>query len=154
MDTRITRHLDASPTAVYRALLDGDAVQQWMVPDDMTSEVHRFEPHVGGSFRITLTHRSAAGVGAGKSSARADTFHGRFVELVPDTRVVQVVEFETADPDLQGEMRITYELLAGNGGTDLTGTHQHLPPGLSPGDNEMGWTMSIDRLEALLVAEP
>jgi hypothetical protein len=32
-----------------------------------------------------------------------DTFHGRFVELVPDERVV-VVEFETADPALRGEM--------------------------------------------------
>jgi hypothetical protein len=30
--------------------------------------------------------------------ADRDTFHGRFVRLVPDTEVVQVVEFETDDP--------------------------------------------------------
>jgi hypothetical protein len=32
------------------------------------------------------------------------------VRLVPDTEVVQTVEFETDDPAMQGEMTITYTL--------------------------------------------
>lgn len=119
-----------------------------MVPDSMTSHVHAFDAREGGSFRISLTYDHPTS--AGKTSARTDTFHGRFVRLVPDTEVVQVVEFETDDPALQGEMTITYRLVDAADGTDLTGVHENLPPGVSPADNELGWNMSIDKLARLL----
>ena len=41
---------------VYRALLDADAVETWMVPTGMTSHVHAFDPREGGAFRISLTY--------------------------------------------------------------------------------------------------
>jgi uncharacterized protein YndB with AHSA1/START domain len=146
--TRVTRHVAAPRAAVYRALLDPAAVQRWMVPDGMTSEVHAFEARVGGLFRISLTYD--APTGTGKTTSHTDTHHGRFVELVPDERVVQIVEFETSDPALQGEMRITWELADADGGTDVIGTHEGLPPGVSPADNELGWRMSLDKLAALV----
>lgn len=147
--TRLVRHIRAPRAAVYLALLDEEAVQRWMVPDGMTSRVHVFEPHEGGEFRISLTYD--APITAGKTDGQTDTFHGRFVRLVPDAEVVQVVEFETDDQALQGEMTITYALAeADDGGTDLVGLHENLPPGLSPEDNELGWSMSIDKLTALV----
>jgi uncharacterized protein YndB with AHSA1/START domain len=146
--TRLSRHLRAPRAVVYRALLDAAAVQQWMVPDGMTSEVHRFEAHEGGAFRISLTYESPTT--AGKTTARTDTFHGRFVRLVPDREVVQAVEFETGDPALAGEMTITYHLADGDDGTDLTAVHEHLPPGVSPDDNELGWTISLTKLARLV----
>jgi uncharacterized protein YndB with AHSA1/START domain len=133
---------------VYRTLLDADAVQDWMVPDGMTSQVHSFDAREGGSFRISLTYDMPTT--AGKTSAQTDSFHGRFTKLVPDTEVVQVVEFETDDPTMQGEMTITYRLADADGGTDLTGLHENLPPGLAPADNELGWSMSIDKLARLV----
>jgi uncharacterized protein YndB with AHSA1/START domain len=134
---------------VYGALLDRDAVQQWMVPVGMTSRIHLFEPHEGGRFRISLTYD--APTDAGKTDAQTDTFHGRFVRLVPDAEVVQVVEFETTDPGMQGEMTITYVLAeAADGGTDLVGVHEDLPAGLRPEDNELGWSISIDKLARLV----
>ena len=148
--TRLSRHLRAPRAVVYRALLDGGAVQQWMVPDGMTSEVHRFEAHEGGGFRISLTYE--APTTAGKTTARTDTFHGRFVRLIPDTEVVQVVEFETDDAALTGEMTITYHLADSDDGTDLTAVHEHLPPGVSPADNELGWTISLTKLARLVQA--
>ena len=45
--------------------------------------------------------------------------HGSFVELVHDTPVVEVVEFETTDPALRGEMTITTTLLDADSGTDV-----------------------------------
>ena len=45
-----------------------------------------------------------------RETARSDTFHGRFVKLVRDDQVVEVVEFETTDPALQGEMTVTLTL--------------------------------------------
>lgn len=147
--TRVTRHLNAPRARVYAALLDGDAVARWMVPDGMTSRVHAFEGRAGGAFRVSLTYD--APTGTGKSSAHTDTYHGHFVELVPGERVVEVVEFETADPAMRGEMTITIALAdAAGGGTDLVAVHDHLPPGLSPEDNETGWRMSLARLAALV----
>jgi uncharacterized protein YndB with AHSA1/START domain len=131
---------------VYRALLDADAVQQWMVPDDMTSEIHSFDARVGGTFRISLTYDLPTT--AGKTDPRTDSFHGRFVKLVPDTEVVQAVEFETDDPAMGGEMTITYVLADDGDGTDLVGVHEHLPRGVSAADNELGWRMSLDKLAA------
>lgn len=102
----------------------------------------------GGSFRVSLTYDGATGVG--KTTAHTDTYHGRFVELVRNERVVEVDEFETADPELRGEMRITITLAEAEGGTDLVATHEGLPPGLSIDDNEAGWRSALDRLAALV----
>jgi uncharacterized protein YndB with AHSA1/START domain len=122
-----------------------------MVPDEMTSHVHAFDARPGGTFRISLSYDTSTT--AGKTSAQTDSFHGRFVTLVPDTEVVQVVEFETDDPALMGEMTITYVLADADGGTDLVGTHEGLPRGVSPADNELGWRMSIDKLAALVESD-
>lgn len=151
--TELARTMAAPRAAVYRALLDPDAVQQWMVPDGMTSEVHAFDPVEGGTFRISLTYDERTG--AGKTTAHTDTFHGTFARLVPDHEVVQVVEFETDDLSMQGEMTITYQLtdagLAdGTIGTMVTGSHEGLPPGLDPADNELGWRMSMSKLAHLV----
>ena len=150
--TRLTRHMRAPRSAVYRALVDRDSVRHWMVPHGMTSHIHVFDPREGGEFRISLTYD--APTGAGETNAQTDTFHGRFVRLVPDAEVVQVVEFETTDPALHGEMTITYLLAeAADGGTDLFGLHENVPAGVRPGDNEVGWSMSIDKLAGLVEKE-
>ncbi len=68
-----------------------------------------------------------------------------------DAEVVQVVEFETTDPELQGEMTITYALAeAPDGGTNLLGVHENLPTGVRPEENELGWSKSIDKLARLV----
>jgi uncharacterized protein YndB with AHSA1/START domain len=149
--TRLRRHVRASRAAVYRALVDARAVATWMVPAGMTSQVHGFDAREGGAFRISLTYD--APTGTGKTSAHTDTFHGRFVKLAPAEQVVEVVEFETADPALQGEMTISYELSDADGGTDIVAVHDGLPPGLSSADNEAGWRMSLDKLAALVERE-
>lgn len=149
--TRLTRHVSAPPAAVYRAILDARAIATWMVPDGMTSRVHELDAREGGSFRVSLTYDEPTGTG--KTTAHTDTYHGRFVELVPDERVVEVLEFETDDPSMRGEMTVTFTLVGADGGTDLVASHENLPPGLDPSDNETGWSMSLDKL-AWLVEEP
>jgi len=144
--TRISQHVNAPRANVYRALLDARAVATWMVPDGMTSHVHEFDAR--GSFRISLTYD--APTGTGKTNANTDTFHGRFVKLVPNEQVVEEVEFETTDPAMRGEMTITITLADADGGTDLLALHDGLPPGLSPADNETGWRMSLAKLAELV----
>jgi uncharacterized protein YndB with AHSA1/START domain len=148
--TRIRRRMNAPCAVVYRALLDARAVATWMVPTGMTSHVHAFDAREGGSFRISLTYDSPTVTG--KTTAHTDTFHGRFVKLVENEEVVEVVEFETADSAMQGEMTITYELADADGGTELFAVHDRLPPGVSTADNELGWQMSLAKLAALVEA--
>jgi hypothetical protein len=71
---------------------------------------------------------------------------------VPDEQVVRVVEFETADPALQGEMTFTITLTDADGGTDVVGVHDSLPRGVRPADNELGWRMALDKLAAFVEA--
>ena len=147
--TRLSRHIRAPRGRVYEALTDAGAVQRWMVPDTMTSHVHSFDAREGGTFRVSLTYDAPADTG--KTSAQTDTYHGRFVRLVPGEEIVQVVEFETADPALQGEMTVTFTLAeAADGGTDVVGVHENLPPGVPPEDNELGWSMSLSKLARLV----
>jgi uncharacterized protein YndB with AHSA1/START domain len=150
--TRVRRHVKAPRARVYAALVDPDAIASWKVPAGMTCEVHAFDAREGGMFRISLTY-DAPGE-AGKTTEHTDTYHGRFVELVPDQRVVEVDEFETDDPALRGEMTVTITLTDADGGTDVLGVHEGLPPGVPLADNEAGWRSSLARLAALVEAEP
>lgn len=148
--TRLAQRVNAPRARVYRALLDPVAVATWMVPTGMTSHVHAFDAREGGGFRISLSYD--APTGTGKTTPETDTFHGRFVTLVPGERVVEVIEFETSDPSLRGEMTITYQLSDADGGTEIRAVHDGLPSGLSPDDNEVGWRMSLAKLAALVEA--
>lgn len=94
--TRISCRIKAPRAIVYRALLDARAVATWMVPNGMSSHVHEFDAREGGSFRISLTYDAPTAIG--KTSAHTDTYHGRFVKLVTNEQVVEVVEFETTAP--------------------------------------------------------
>jgi uncharacterized protein YndB with AHSA1/START domain/2-polyprenyl-3-methyl-5-hydroxy-6-metoxy-1,4-benzoquinol methylase len=149
--TQLTKHINAPRADVYRAFLDPHALATWMVPDGMTSEVHVFEPREGGAFRISLTYD--APTSTGKTTAHTDTYHGRFVKLVPNEQIVQAIEFETDNPGMQGEMTVTISLVERDGGTELTAVHDHLPPALSPADNETGWRMSLGKLAQLVEGE-
>jgi uncharacterized protein YndB with AHSA1/START domain len=146
--TTISCHIKAPRAVVYRALLDPVAVAKWKVPDGMTAHVHSFDAREGGTFRVSLTYDLLTDVG--KTDSRTDTYHGRFVKLVPSEQVVEVEEFETSDPALQGEMTSSITLVDGDGGTHLFAIHEGLPPGLSPADNETGWRMALAKLKALI----
>jgi uncharacterized protein YndB with AHSA1/START domain len=146
--TRISRRVNAPRARVYRALLDARAVATWKVPTGLTSHVHEFEAREGGSFRISLTYD--APTGTGKTSPHTDTYHGRFVKLVTNEQVVEVVEFETTDPALRGEMTIRITLADEDGGTDVLAVHDGLPRGVPTADNEAGWREALAKLAALV----
>jgi uncharacterized protein YndB with AHSA1/START domain len=147
----VRRRVAASPPEVFRALLDPAAIAAWRVPDGMTSVVHDFDAREGGSYRISLTYDDPAR--DGKSAGRTDTFRGRIIQLVPGELVVEVVEFETADPALRGPMTLTTALTAAGGGTEVAITYDRIPPGVAPADNELGTRMSLDKLAAWVEAQ-
>jgi uncharacterized protein YndB with AHSA1/START domain len=142
--------VNAPRPAVYQALVDADAVAKWRVPEGMTGHVHEFDAREGGSFRISLSY-DAPGM-TGKSAPRTDTYHGHFARLVPDEQVVEVLEFETADPALGGTMTMTTTLTDADGGTDVLVVHEGIPDSVPTADNETGTRMALANLASLVEA--
>ncbi len=146
--TRATRHIAAPREEVYRALIDAEAISQWKVPDAMSIQVHEHDGREGGRFRISLTYDAIPG--EGKTAARTDTYRGHYETLVPDELVVEVDEFESADPALSAPMTITVTLAEEDGGTRLVAVHEGLPESVPAADNELGWEQSLAKLAALV----
>jgi uncharacterized protein YndB with AHSA1/START domain len=102
----------------------------------------------GGAFRVSLTYDAPDAIG--KTAGRTDTYHARFLRLVPDELLVEAVALETDDEGLRGEMTITTTLADAGAGTDVTMLHEGLPQGVPPEDNETGTAMALAKLAALL----
>jgi len=147
----VDKLINASPAAVYRALTDGQVVGLWRAPEGMTCTVHTFDPREGDVFRISLTYDDEAR--AGKSTENVDTFQGYFRELIPERLVVEVVEFETSDPELKGEMTITTSLKDVGGVTELVVVFEGIPEVVSLDDNATGTAMSLSNLAKLVEIE-
>jgi uncharacterized protein YndB with AHSA1/START domain len=147
--TQVSKMIKATRKALYQACLDPDALASWRRPEDMTVHVHAFDAHEGGRFRISLTYRDPEHSPGGKTSEDMDTFQGRFIELVPDEKIVEVVVFETRDPRFSGEMKITTSFADTGEGTEVTILCQDIPAGIRPEDNEMGCRSSLQNLAAL-----
>ena len=145
----------APRAAVYRALLDPVAVARWRAPDGMSAEVHELDPREGGRLRISLTYDDETR--AGKSDGSTDTYGGHFARLVPDEQVVEVIEFESDDPDLQGAMTMTTTLrdVEGDveGGTEVEIRHDGIPDRVPAADNETGTRMALANLAAYVEQE-
>ena len=149
--TRVSALVSAPPSAVYRALVDPASIARWRVPDGMTAAVHEFDAREGGRFRVSLTYEPTATDGSrGKTTGRTDTYHGHFVSLVPERQVVEVTEFETDDPALRGEMRMTTTLTPTEAGTEVVIVHEGVPDAVPAADNEAGTRMALAKLARML----
>jgi len=147
---QVSRIIKAPRAKLYAACLDPDMIARWRVPDRMTATVHSFDPRVGGSYRMSLLYQDPKRGPGGKTSIDTDSFTGRFVELVPDEKIVEIVTFESDDPDYAGAMTITTSFEGVPGGTNVTTRFDGLPPGIRPEDNETGTRQSLSRLAALV----
>ncbi|MFD7919814.1 SRPBCC domain-containing protein [Streptomyces sp. NPDC059740] len=151
--TCVSQYVRAPRSAVYRALLDPEAVAVWRVPEGMAAQVHAFEAYEGGSFRVSLTYDDPDG-GVGKSVGHTDTYQGHFAELVPDERVVEVLRFETPDPALGGTMTMTTTLCDEADGTRVLLVHEGVPDAVPAADNRAGARMALAQLARFVEGRP
>jgi uncharacterized protein YndB with AHSA1/START domain len=148
--TQVSKVINAPREAIYRTCLDSVAVAAWRSPENMKAHVHAFDAREGGRFRMSLTYLDPARSPGGKTSEDTDTFAGRFAELVPCERIVEVIEFESKDPRFDGEMTIITRFADTADGTEVTILCQDIPPGIRPEDNEIGCESSLRNLARLL----
>lgn len=141
--------VNASPESVYAALTSADSVVRWLPPEGMTGSIEHFDARTGGRYRMTLTYADATEA-PGKSSADEDVVEGRFVEVTPDVRVVQEIEFESVDPSYAGVMRMIWEVSAQDTRTVVMFRAEDVPSGISAEDHTDGLTSSLRNLAALV----
>jgi uncharacterized protein YndB with AHSA1/START domain len=130
---------------VFDALVDRDALETWLPPPGMTARFERFDPSPGGSYRLVLTYLDPTGT-RGKSSAGSDIVEARYVDIVPNDRVVQAVDFVADDPAFAGTMTMTWAVRAVDGGTRVDITADDVPDGISADDHAAGLAASLDNL--------
>lgn len=147
-DSRVdsaSRIIAAPPATVYRAHMDPQELISWLPPEGMTGRIEQFEPQVGGTYRMVLTYEQPA---QGKTTQNSDAVEGRFVELIQDRRIAQVVQFESDDPAFAGEMKITWTFTPVADGTEVVVRCEHVPPGISAEDHAAGLASSLENLAA------
>lgn len=146
-----SRVIHAHPERVFAALVDPDALVVWLPPTGMTGRFERFDARPGGSYRLVLTYEDPSS-GSGKGTPGSDIVEARFVEVVPNLRVVQAVDFVSDDPAFAGTMTMTWELSANNGGTRVEIRADDVPAGISPEDHAAGLASSLANLATFLEA--
>lgn len=138
------RTIRATPGALYQALVTARALEQWMPPTGMTGEMVEFDPRPGGRYRMILRYDDAAI--AGKSGGNEDIAEARFIELVPDQRIVQEVDFVSDDPKFQGTMRMSTLLTSLGDETEVRFVAENVPEGISAEDHAEGMNSSLENL--------
>lgn len=144
-----TRVVPAPPNRVFDALVDPDALAQWLPPQGMSAKFERFDLRVGGSYRMVLTYADAS-TAPGKATADSDIVEARFVEIVPGKRVVQAVDFVSDDPAFAGTMTMTWSVEPAGSGTQVEFRADHVPPGISAEAHAAGLASSLQNLAAYL----
>jgi uncharacterized protein YndB with AHSA1/START domain len=142
-----SRIIGADVQRVFAALVDDAALAQWLPPEGMTGRFDHFDARSGGSYRLVLTYadRSTA---TGKTTQASDVVDVRFLEIVPDVRVTQAVDFVSDDPAFAGTMTMTWELAPDGDRTHVTIRAADVPPGISREDHQTGFRSSLEQLDA------
>jgi uncharacterized protein YndB with AHSA1/START domain len=141
---RLQRTINAPAKRIYECFLDADAYAKWLPPHGFSGKVHKMEPKVGGTFRMSFST-------IGRSWTQA--FGGTYTDLKPYTRIVHTDHFETDDPSQKGEMTVTIDLTPVPGGTRLDITQAGIPKGPSASGAPIGWGQSLDNLASLCEQE-
>jgi uncharacterized protein YndB with AHSA1/START domain len=144
-----SRVVAVPPERVYAALIDPDALIEWLPPEGMSGRFERFDARPGGSYRMVLTYADASGA-PGKATADSDVVEGRFLDVVPGARVVQAVDFVSDDPVYAGTMTMTWDLTAVEAGTLVEIRADDVPDGISAEDHAAGLASSLANLAAYL----
>ena len=144
--TQNSLNIKATPQEIYNALINPKALEVWQAPGDMTAKVHDFDLRVGGGYQMSLFYPDSEKETRGKTSSKEDRFTARFIELIPETKIVQAINFDTSNPDFAGEMTMEIKLEPIDNGTKVTFLFKDIPQGIKPGDNEAGTISSLEKL--------
>lgn len=140
-----SRSIDAPVSRVFEALVDRTALEAWLPPSGMTGRFERFDPTPGGSYRLVLTYKDSSR-SPGKNTSDTDVVEVRFLDIVPNDRIVQAVDFESDAPEFSGTMTMTWSVRDDANGTRVEIVADDVPDGISAGDHAVGLASSLENL--------
>ena len=140
-----SRLVEATPKKIFAALIDADALTRWLPPSGMIGRFEHFDPRPGGSYRLILTYRDGS-EGQEKPTAASDVVEARFVDIVPNARVVQAIDFVSDDPAFAGTMTMTWEIVPVGDKTRVEIRAENVPSGISAEDHAIGFESSLANL--------
>jgi uncharacterized protein YndB with AHSA1/START domain len=143
-----TRVILASGRSLFRAFVDREMLASWRAPDGMHARIERFDPRIGGGYRIVLTYADGGAAQSGKASASEDIAEVRFLEL-DETRIVEEIRFASEDPRLSLPMTLTtsFEPLAD--GTKVTMAATGVPDAIDAEAHRTGIAQALRNLARL-----
>jgi uncharacterized protein YndB with AHSA1/START domain len=143
----ITREFDAPRHLVYEAFTTPELVRRWWSGERGEMTVAEIDLRVGGKWRYAMV---------AASSGQEVAFHGEYLEIVPNERIVSTEAYEgIPDPDgsaalntltlAERDGRTTLEILVQH--KDRQGRDMHIESGMEGGMQE-----ALDRLERVAIS--
>ena len=146
---RAARVIAAPPEKIYHAFIDPAALMRWLPPDGMRADLEAFDPQPGGRYRMVLSYLAPDHTVPGKTSVHSDVVEGKFLELIPNTQIVQEVRFESDDPAFEQPMRISWLLRPRPDGTEVVITCENVPDKIEHEHHDAGLRSSLANLARL-----
>jgi len=144
--TQNSKIIKATAETLYQAFTNPQALEAWQVPGDMVGKVHSFDLREGGGYKMSLFYPETEKEMRGKTSEKEDKFTARFVELTPSKKIIEAINFDTADPNFSEEMIIEVTFEPTDNGTKVSFLFKNIPKGIKPEDNEAGTLSSLEKL--------
>ena len=141
------RILPAGPAQVFAAMVDPAALLRWLPPTGMSGRFEHADIRTGGSFRLVLSYDAA---GPGKTTADSDVVEVHILDVVPNDRIVQAIEFVSDDPAFSGTMYLTWQLTPVGDETQVEIVAEDVPLGISAQDHAAGMDSSLANLATYL----
>ncbi len=131
LKVNVSRLIRATPESVFRAWLDPERMQRWF---GTTRQI--VNPKVDGLFYLAMEHQG-----------RTWPHYGRYLRLEKP----RLIEFTWMSEGTEGrETVVTIELVARDGGTQLTLNHVGVPDTELGRGHQDGWTAIIAELAKAL----
>ena len=131
LKVNVSRLIRAAPEDVFRAWTDAERMQRWF-----GTKKQIVNPKVDGLFYLAMEHQG-----------RIWPHYGRYLRLEKP----RVIEFTWMSEGTEGrETVVTIELVARDGGTQLTLNHEGVPDTELGRGHQQGWTAIVAELAKAL----
>ncbi|MBD3744822.1 SRPBCC domain-containing protein [Sphingopyxis alaskensis] len=142
-----SRIILAAPKILFRTFMDPEIFLAWRVPDGAEGRLARFEPRIGGEYQLALSAPDCEANGVAPQGLTA--IAGRFIDMLPDTRVVEKVRYVAEGLEPAIPITLTTLIEPGNGGTKVTLQATGVPPSMDGGTHRDMLAGALRRLSLL-----
>jgi glutathione S-transferase len=139
---QISRLIKAPRERVFAAFSTGDAVKKWFGPPDGEILESTMDFRVGGKYRIKI-NSPRMGVMA---------VSGTYREIIELEKIVYTWKWEDDEDWENIESLVCFDFTVSGDETELKITHTGFPVAESRENHTHGWTVCLERLDALLAS--